>query len=234
MSKKLLLLSPAKSGILVDARSPAEYVRWAMLAAGIAVMLVGAADVTSRLARYTLGDSALFTAFAPAAAIGDPSLTALFSGSPATSTPLTPARLRIPAIGVNAAVEHVGKKADGTMASPQKFAEVGWYALGAKPGAPGNAVIAGHVNNALTTSGVFEHLSDLRVGDYITVEDASGKTLVYVVRGTAQYKTDEAPAASIFSTIGPSQLVLITCDGDWVASAHSFDKRFIVYASLKA
>jgi LPXTG-site transpeptidase (sortase) family protein len=118
------------------------------------------------------------------------------------------------------------------MATPGSFATVGWYKLGSRPGQAGNAVLAGHVNNALTKSGVFEHLSDLKVGDSIAIADTSGKTLTYVVTETDQYKTTEAPAASIFSGAGPTQLVLITCDGAWDAAAHSYDKRFVVYARL--
>jgi LPXTG-site transpeptidase (sortase) family protein len=104
--------------------------------------------------------------------------------------------------------------------------------LGSKPGQAGNAVIAGHVNNALTMAGVFQHLGDVHVGDTIAVSDASGKTLNYVVTETDQYTTDNAPMAAIFSISGPSQIVLITCDGAWDAAAKSYNKRLVVYAKL--
>ena len=118
------------------------------------------------------------------------------------------------------------------MATPHDFSSVGWYSLGVHPGGAGNAVMAGHVNNALTKAGVFEHLSDMHVGDTVRIADAQGKTLTYVVTETASYATTDAPVADIFATGGPSQLVLITCDGDWDGAAHSFTKRFVVYARL--
>ncbi|MDO8518079.1 MAG: class F sortase [bacterium] len=219
---------------MVTRRTRADYLRFAMLAVGVLVLVVGAADLLSRAARSVLGEGAATAAFAPAIAIVNPSVLDSFSHSPATTTPLTPVILTIPAIGVKAAVEHVGKKSDGTMQSPKKFGDVAWYMLGSAPGAAGNAIIAGHVNNALTKAGVFEHLSNLKVGDTVVVSDALGNKLTYFVSKLETYPATDAPAASIFTGEGPSQLVLITCDGDWIASAHSFSKRFVVYARLSA
>ncbi len=207
--------------------------RLALTCIGIVVVLVGAADITTRLAHNVLGSSAGAMAFGPAISLVDPSV---MGGSAPTSTATTttgfiPARLKIPSIGVDANVEQAGQKADGTMGAPTVFGEVAWYALGSKPGAPGNAVFAGHVDNALTTAGVFEHLSSLKKGDYITVADKSGKTLVYRVTSSTSYAADEAPVSQIFATSGPSGLVLITCTGDWVTSQKQFDQRLVVVAA---
>ncbi len=201
-------------------------VRFALACVGVAVVVVGLADVTTRLAHATLGDSAAVTAFGPAISIIDPSVL----GTVATSSVLVPARLRIPAISVDAPVEHVGQKADGTMGTPTGFSNVAWYGLGSKPGAAGHAVFAGHVDNALTTAGVFQHLSKLKKGDYITVADQNGKTLVYRVATSQSYATNAAPVEQIFAKTGPSQLVLITCAGEWVTSEHQFDQRLVVVA----
>ena len=116
------------------------------------------------------------------------------------------------------------------MATPTSFADVAWYALGGHPGSEGNTVFAGHVNNALTKSGVFGHLAQVGLGDYVTVSNADGHTLIYKVVSIDKYPANEAPAASIFATAGPSRLVLITCDGDWVQSEKTFDKRLVITA----
>lgn len=194
------------------------------MAIGLLCVLYGAADVTSRFASRMVGPDAAFLAFAPAAAIGNPQ----FMG---TSTPgtLVPARLSIPSLGVTAAVESVGTKADGSMGTPSNFKNVGWYSLGVQPGAAGSAVFAGHVNNGLTSSGVFENLSKTKQGDYITVADASGKSLVYRVSSVAEYPAN-ASTANLFATTGPSQIVLVTCDGDWIPAQKTFDKRLVVIA----
>ena len=223
MQESHLLLQSAKSGVLVvSARERrAHYLRLAATAVGMVCVLAGAADVTARLVN-NLGPDAAFLAFAPAATITPPAQSDnnLF---------IIPARLKIPSLGVNAKVESVGVKADGTMATPSNFDNVAWYSLGAKPGGQGSAVFAGHVNNALLRSGVFERLSQIKTGDYVTVEDSTGKVLVYRVTSMEVYQSD-APTGALFAATGASRLVLITCDGDWVPSARSYDKRLVVIA----
>lgn len=205
---------------------------------GVFVVLVGAADVSSRMAHSAFGDNASLYSFAPAVTLlgnynADAGVISTSTKAKVASTmPLIPVRLQIPSIGVDAAVEQVGKKDDGSMGTPTKFGNVAWYAPGSLPGQPGNAVMDGHVNNALTTAGVFEHLSQIAPGDDIVVLNASGTPIKFVVSKVEEYPVDTAPAASIFATTGPSQLVLITCDGDWVQSQKSFDKRLVVFATF--
>lgn len=209
----------------------ARALRYAALAIGIFVVLVGLADVVSRLAGKTLGDDALFNAFAPAGALKSAPAPVLVPEASASSTgPLVPAVLKVPSLGIAARVEEVGRKGDGSMGTPADFMNVGWWSEGSKPGEEGSAVFDGHVNNALTKAGVFEHLSQIHKGDYVTVSDAEGRTLVYEVSEVSLYDTDQAPLASIFATTGPSQLVLITCEGEWVQDERSFDKRLVVVA----
>ena len=227
MSERTFLPSSAKTSRATS---------WAYnfcLGVGVFVILVGAGNILTYVAK-TVGESDTASlAFSPGVLSFDPAVrAALESQVSASSTLAAPTLLVIPSIGVRAPVESVGTKPDGSMATPRGFTTAGWYARGAAPGAPGNAIFAGHVNNALTTAGVFEHLSDLRVGEYITVSDQSGKALVYMVTEVAVYDTATAPLARIFATTGPSGIVLITCDGDWVASEHSFAKRLVVYGRL--
>lgn len=207
-----------------------HYARLAAVAIGLLCVLAGAADLTARL-MSNLGPDAAFLAFAPAAALNLPAQAGNPSIITGTSTPaaLVPARLRIPSLGITATVETAGIKADGTMGTPQNFDNVAWYSPGAKPGAPGSAVFAGHVNNALLKAGVFEHLSLISVGAYITVEDSAGKSLVYRVSSVDQYPANAATDV-LFATSGPSQIVLVTCDGVWVPSARTFDKRLVIIA----
>jgi LPXTG-site transpeptidase (sortase) family protein len=221
MHEKPLLLPAANESFL----HRESYLRLAVLLVGGLVVLIGAASLAARAAHAVFGTDASRQIFAPAAASAETVQT------PAAEA-LVPVRLKIPSIGVNALVEQVGQKDDGTMGTPTKFGDVAWYAPGAKPGAQtGSAVFAGHVDNALTTAGVFEHLADVKAGDYVTVEDAQGKSVVYRVTSTHSYPANEAPLAQIFATAGPAQLVLITCAGTWVTSEHQFDQRLVVTAN---
>jgi len=232
MQENHLLLQSAKSGVIVASAHErrAHYIRLAATAVGMVCVLVGAADLTARLVRG-VGPDAAFLAFAPAAALDLPGRAGGLSLSAATTTPagIVPSRLRIPSLGINAKIEPVGVRADGAMATPSNFDNVAWYSPGGRPGGQGSAVFAGHVNNALLKSGVFERLSQIKKGDYITVEDAAGKTLVYRVSSVEEYLPD-APTDALFVTTGASRLVLITCDGDWIPSARSYDKRLVVVA----
>jgi sortase A len=216
-------------------RFPSPFWINVLAAVGAAVIVVGFISACSNIVRAMGGDPVLSSADASSAALS-PALAMnpllLDQIIATTSASLTPVRLIIPAIGVDARVDPVGLNAQGSMVAPSNFTDVTWYSPGAKPGNPGNTVIAGHVNNALTMAGVFEHLSDLKIGDTITVADASGRSLTYVVTQVQAYEADSAPTGSVFATTGPSQLVLITCDGQWDASAHQFDKRLIVNAQL--
>jgi LPXTG-site transpeptidase (sortase) family protein len=225
MPKRLLLSSPASA----ESRS-ARALRYISIAIGVFVVLVGLADVTSRLSTSVLGDDALFNSFAPAAAIKPAAAVPAALASTTSTGAFVPTRLKVPSLGIDAKVEEVGLKADGSMGTPADFMDAGWWSEGAKPGSLGNAVFDGHVNNALTKAGVFEHLSQVHKGDYITVSDAEGHALVYQVSEVSLYDTGQAPLASIFAKTGPSQLVLITCDGEWGEVQHSFDKRLVVVA----
>lgn len=224
MPEKPLLLSEAKLGVL-GSTSSLSFSRLAILGVGFFTVAVGGADVSARLV-YLAGGNALFTTFAPAVAITD---SVPFAALP---VPITPLRIRIPTIGVEAEVEQVGVRDDGAMANPSSFSTTGWYKFGGKPGGAGNAVIAGHVNNGLGLSGVFARLSDVPIGDSIFVSDGAGTTLTYIVNSKTQYLTADAPLEEIFRTTGPSQLVLITCEGDWDSKSRSYDKRLVVVAKL--
>ena len=226
MSEKHSALSPAST---FSRDAFAEYFRLLCITVGTLVILTGAASAVSLFARAALGSDALFLAFAPVAAVPAAPVITPLTG---TTTPIVPATLFIPAIGVHANVEQVGTNAKGNLGTPHTFGDVAWYLLGPKPGDPGNAIIDGHVNNALTTAGVFEHLADLKAGDTIQVSDSTGHTLTYAVTHVEDYSDTNAPLQTIFSNSGPSQLILITCDGQWLNSAHSFNERLVVYASL--
>jgi LPXTG-site transpeptidase (sortase) family protein len=145
---------------------------------------------------------------------------------------MVPARLRIPSIGVDAAVQPVGINAAGAMQAPSNFRDVGWYKTGARPGSTGSAVFDGHVNNALTQAGVFQYLGRLREGDAIIVSDKQGRDLTFTITMVRAYEPDAAPVADIFSRAGKSRMALITCDGQWDSAAHQFTKRLVVYAEL--
>jgi len=147
-------------------------------------------------------------------------------------SPLTPTHLSIPAINVDSAVEKVGRTKDGNMANPSSMKTTGWYSLGYKPGEVGNAVIDGHLDNALGTRAVFARLEELQNGDSVYVEDSTGAVLHFIVRESRSYEYNDAPLDLIFGSQGKRQLVLVTCDGVWNPQKKTYDKRLVVFAEL--
>ena len=92
-----------------------------------------------------------------------------------------PARLIIPKIGLNAAIEDVGLTADDAMAAPSGPDTVGWYELGPRPGNKGSAVMDGHSGYADGRAAAFDELPQLGKGDRLFVEDASGRLRLAVL-----------------------------------------------------
>ena len=141
-----------------------------------------------------------------------------------------PARLRIPSIGVDAAVESVGLDAQGRIGSPPVPANVGWYRSGAAPGDPGDALLDGHLD---WTDGpaVFWQLGRLRVGDALSVVRADGSRVKFVVDATSVVSYN-APEDGLFTATGPPSMSLITCAGAWDQQRGTYLQRLLVHASL--
>lgn len=145
---------------------------------------------------------------------------------------ITPQRIEIPSIKVDASIEKVGRLENGQMGVPEGFDTVGWFEPGIKPGAPGNAVMAGHVDSK-TGPAVFYKLEDLTKGDEIIVMDKEGNTLTFEVTGKESYKRKNAPVDKIFDFAYTSKLNLITCVGNFNKKEGTHEERLVVYTELK-
>jgi len=155
------------------------------------------------------------------------------STTPATiSTSPLPERLIIPKLNIDADVQRLGVTKTGNMAAPSNFTDVSWYKFGTVPGELGSAVISGHEDNALALDGVFKHLEDLELGDRIYVAGENGTRHEFRVVEKAIYPYDQSPTERIFNASGKARLNLITCAGDWLASAKTNDKRLVIYTEL--
>ena len=122
-------------------------------------------------------------------------------------------RLRIPRIGVDAPIDVVGLTPGGDLSTPTDVTHVGWYGGGSLPGAPGSAVIDGHLD-WYSGPAVFADLGRLRVGDRLSVSYSDGHAAFFRVSGLATYPADQ-PQPQLFRTDGPPLLALITCAGPW-------------------
>jgi LPXTG-site transpeptidase (sortase) family protein len=141
-----------------------------------------------------------------------------------------PLRLIIPAINVNAAIQSVAVNAKGEMEVPSNDADVAWFSLGPRPGEKGSAVISGHYDGKNGEPAVFFNLYKLKKGDKLDIEDAKGKSIIFVVRESRTY--DPGYANEVFNRNDSAHLNLITCDGVWDRAKKSYSKRLVVFADI--
>ncbi len=143
-----------------------------------------------------------------------------------------PKRLIIPAINVDAPIEARGQTLTGEMDVPGSAKSVAWYRYGAKPGAVGNAVLAGHLDTIFYNPAVFWDLKKLQAGDEVLVEDKNGTIRHFRTERTEIYASDKAPLEEIFGSTDAKHLNLITCSGVWNWFTGSYDERVVVYTKL--
>lgn len=134
-----------------------------------------------------------------------------------------PKRIKIPVIEVDAEIEFVGLTPEGAMDAPRDPDKIGWYRLGPRPGEPGNAAMAGHVDWAGRIR-AFWGLKDLDPGDTIEVVSQEGARYRFAVRWVRSYDAAKAPLEEIFGSSGVPEITLITCGG-------VFDRRTKQYLS---
>lgn len=139
-----------------------------------------------------------------------------------------PVRLFIPAINVNAEIQHVGVTSAGEMEVPKNTVDVGWFKLGSRPGEKGSAVISGHFDGKDGKAGVFNNLHKLKKGDKLYIKDDKETVTIFIVRESRIY--EPGYAEEVFSLNDSAHLNLITCDGVWDGAKKNYSKRLVVFA----
>lgn len=150
-------------------------------------------------------------------------------GEASPAGPASPATISIPSIGVKATIVEVGLQAGGAMQVPDPD-QVGWYKLGPRPGAPGPAVLVGHLDTR-TRPAVFYRLRQLRPGDEILVGQRSGTSSRFVVGRLEQLPKTALPTKRIWTTTSRPLLRLVSCGGRFNHATGHYRDNIIVYAS---
>jgi sortase (surface protein transpeptidase) len=157
------------------------------------------------------------------------------TGGPQAQTkgaPGYPAYLTIPALGVQAKVEHVGVDNLGNMAIPSDPNNAAWFQPGTVPGNVGNAVVDGHLDWYGIPQGIFYYLSSLKSGDRLYVRDDNGIDRAFVVTQQLVCIYNNCPLQDTFGTTSLTRLNLITCAGVFNTSSQNYNKRLIVYSEM--
>jgi hypothetical protein len=183
----------------------------------------------------------LLCALTACSATASPTLTQHAAPPPVAA----PVAIDIPAIGAHSSLIETGLNPDGTIETPpvEQPGQASWFRSSPRPGAPGPAVVLGHVDGG-GRLGVFHGLRELQVGDEADIARADGSTVEFeVYRVVAYCKHDfelqgDGPkcigpvfdtAAVYGDTAGP-ELRLITCGGVFDHQAHSYVQNVVVYA----
>lgn len=147
--------------------------------------------------------------------------------APAPVASRVPLRVRIPDIGLNSRVQTVEVTLTGDLGVPDGSTKnVGWYAAGTTPGAPGSAVFDAHVFAA------FKKLRYALPGADIYVDMSDGKTLHFKIQESTVYALDEVPLDKLFTRNDIARLNLITCAGKLTRDRSTYDHRLVDYAVL--
>lgn len=138
-----------------------------------------------------------------------------------------PTNLVIPSIDVHADLVGVGLNEDGSMETPEYDQnQAGWYVEGPPPGAPGSAVVVGHLDSD-NGDDVFADLGDLRKGDEVRVLEKDGTEHTWRVDRVQQTDKDALPYEDIWTETDEPLLRLVTCAGEYL---DEYEDNLIVYA----
>lgn len=147
---------------------------------------------------------------------------------------ITPHRLIIPSLHIDAPVTPVGKNRVGNMAVPEDYDTVAWYKPGYQPGEVGNAVLAGHLDDSLGRAGVFEQLGKLEIGETFSIVNKEGEELTFRVTEKNVYDYRTAPLEEIFGPSDTSSVHLISCQGEWLNELNTYRDRTVITGEFVA
>ena len=146
-------------------------------------------------------------------------------------TAAEPARVRVPAAGVDSGLLRLGTDATGALVPPDDYDRAGWFTGGAVPGDVGPAVVAGHVDS-VDGPAVFARIDELTPGDEVLVDRADGTTARFTVTGVARYPKHEFPTGAVYGPTPRAELRLVTCGGEFDRSRRSYVDNVVVTAVL--
>ncbi|MGY1806038.1 class F sortase [Blastococcus sp. SYSU D00669] len=179
---------------------------------------------------------------APAAAGAVPEPAPLPADAPLAAGPIVPARLQIPAIGVDTTVEprgtveyenpFTGRTVEGYDV-PDSMWTTSWWSDGPAPGSGQMAVVLGHAQAG--GGAVFDRLADLRPGDEVVLVDGDGAVLRLAVLGeplTGLDKSTSALADALNGHPADADVALVTCGGEFDEDAGASEENEVVFATV--
>ena len=144
-----------------------------------------------------------------------------------TSRAARPVRVRVPSVGIDAAVVPTGANANQIVVPPVH--RVGWFRGGPRPGEPGRTILIAHIDS-LDGPAAFTGLPDVADGARVTVVGSDGAPHRYRISRTVEIPKPQFPADLVYDPTARSTLVLITCTGAFDPDT-GYEDNFIAFAS---
>lgn len=156
----------------------------------------------------------------PTPAFAPPTTAAPSAPTPAPTAPPYDgkvARLKIPKLNVDVAVEALGLTGDNELAVPSDWRDAGWYDIYPKPGFGKNSLFSAHYDYYPNNIGPFFYLAKLQLGDEIIVQMEDGREYRYQMISGKEYDVATIPMGDIIDPPtrppGEEWITLITCGG---------------------
>ncbi|NEM05748.1 sortase domain-containing protein [Geodermatophilus normandii] len=172
----------------------------------------------------------VLTAPVPSSTPPAPGVPVRDAAPPPVPAVVPPVRLEVPALGVDAPLDRAGVRPDGQMELPDDVGRAGWYRFGPAPGAPGSAVLAGHVDDAAQGLGALAPLREAEPGQEVLVTDAAGATTRWRVVSRELLDKQALPVDLLFGREGPPRLTLVTCGGPFLPDVGGYRDNVVVVA----
>lgn len=222
-------VAPARRPVKRRVREPSSK---ALLAAGGLLVLIGLPSTAQALtAAPTAVGEARSVQTQPASAGLGADLAGRTQAQPVLGGP--PVRVRVPAVDLDVPVVGLGLRADGSMEVPRSADTAAWYEGGPLPGEPGAALLVAHFDS---TDGpaAFYDLREVMPGARVTVRDARGGSVEFVVDRISEHPKDNFPTEEVFGGVRRPELRLITCSGSFNRLTRHYSHNLVVSAHLAA
>ncbi len=147
----------------------------------------------------------------------------------APSEAVAPSRIIVPELEIDGPVVPAGVDAENQLDVPPDARTMVWYRHGPSPGAPGSAVIAGHLNWR-GVDGLFARLAETPIGATITVVYDDGSEQAFTVSTVELVPKPAVSVSGVFARDGEALLRLVTCGGEFEEAVRSYRSNVIVTA----
>lgn len=154
------------------------------------------------------------------------------SDAPPVDAPLpTALEISIPDLGIAQPMVGLGIMADGRLAAPEVFEDIGWWSDGPAPGEPGAAIVVGHVTSK-DGPAVFYDLPSLEIGAVVSFQRPDGTTVRFRVTDKQTFPKDDFPDDLVYRLDGKPSVHLVTCGGIFDRRTGHYPDNVVVFADL--